>query len=490
MVLCDHLCINIPFKSKYLNCDANGRYQFVNVDLFDLDIKLGSRSVHRQDDGEIKPQLLYHPYESLPTNFTGMALKVYFDSIYDQPYVQIKASPAKLLQGHNVFGTDNIEQGAMEMFGYLFTSYPKFIDFLDISNAWLSHIDVTASIRFKDQHTADQVLAFMRRIQNGQTLLSDKQHKNTVYWGGVSSRLLNHKCYLKHNEYVEQFEDYKLLAKRGDKAAQRVVDVMSDIRLYNWTVGLARFETRMKKRWLERQGIPTKLYDLIELQRKQPDILETLFKKATHSIFAALRGQTMKLTDDHSIYSQISNNLPLASSKRQISVTKVIKVFDFYLCIERHGHRGAKEHYGTQYFTLIGELVKCGFTEDYIGNLPKNHLNNLDHITAYITVYRKLRKVTEPNNVSDLQIQNIYNFYKRLKSEGYITVKKSMSKAQFAKRISALTSCGFSKAYLQNLHDSDSKNIIPFVKLVEIDFNSQLPDWYEPPVSQFNYKLA
>ncbi|EXB17304.1 phage X family protein, partial [Acinetobacter baumannii 1419130] len=34
-------------------------------------------------------------------------------------------------------------------------------------------------------------------------------------------------------------------------------------------------------------------------------------------------------------------------------------------------------------------------------------------------------------------------------------------------------------------------NVIPFMKLVEIDFSQQLPDWYEPPVSQFNYlKLA
>ena len=39
----------------------------------------------------------------------------------------------------------------------------------------------------------------------------------------------------------------------------RVVEVMSDIRLYNWTVGFVRFESRMKKRWLERNGIPTNL---------------------------------------------------------------------------------------------------------------------------------------------------------------------------------------------------------------------------------------
>ena len=51
-------------------------------------------------------------------------------------------------------------------------------------------------------------------------------------------------------------------------------------------------------------------------------------------------------------------------------------------------------------------------------------------------------------------------------------------------------SIGFSKAYLQNLHTEKANNIIPFVKLIEIDFNQQLPEWYVEPNSQFNYKIA
>ena len=52
----------------------------------------------------------------------------------------------------------------------------------------------------------------------------------------------------------------------------RVVEVMSDIRLYNWTVGLLRFESRMKKRWLERNGIPTNLIELIKFERDNPNL--------------------------------------------------------------------------------------------------------------------------------------------------------------------------------------------------------------------------
>ncbi|MFH4122272.1 phage/plasmid replication protein, II/X family, partial [Acinetobacter baumannii] len=85
------------------------------------------------------------------------------------------------------------------------------------------------------------------------------------------------------------------------KAAMRVVNIMSDSRLINWTVGIMRFEARLKKRWLERAGIPTNLFELIRFQRENPEILQALWTKATHSIFEALRGQTMKLTDDKSV---------------------------------------------------------------------------------------------------------------------------------------------------------------------------------------------
>ncbi|MDW7612177.1 phage/plasmid replication protein, II/X family, partial [Acinetobacter baumannii] len=105
-----------------------------------------------------------------------------------------KASPAKLLQGHNVFGSDNIEQGAMEMIGFLHEAYPVLARMLDWPRAWVSHIDVTYSARLKDQSTAKKVLDFLSNVSNGQTRLSNKRFDSSVYWGGQTSRLVNHKC--------------------------------------------------------------------------------------------------------------------------------------------------------------------------------------------------------------------------------------------------------------------------------------------------------
>lgn len=404
----DHICINAPFESSFYSVDAEGRYFFVDIDIHTIEIPLASRSVHKNDDGSISAAALFHPFESVPTHYTGMAMKVFFDSSFE-PYVQIKASPAKLLQGHNVFGSDNIEQGAMEMIGFLHEAYPLLARMLDWPRAWVSHIDVTYSARLKDQNTAKKVLDFLSNVSNGQTRLSNKRFDSSVYWGGQTSRLVNHKCYMKHDEFIAQFEEYKQLAKKNDKAAQRVVDVMSNSDLINWTVGLLRFESRLKKRWLERNGIPTNLFELIKFQRSNPDLLQTLWKQATHSIFEALRGQSMKLTDDTSVLEAIERS----------------------------------------------EVV-----------------------------------MTKSGKVSHTKVRNLFAMFCLIREKGFDEIKNNYGKSQFYNLISQLCECGFSKAYLQNLHDEKSSNIIPFVKLVEIDFNQQLPNWYQEPVSQFNYKIA
>ncbi|MDQ8954653.1 phage/plasmid replication protein, II/X family [Acinetobacter baumannii] len=399
----DHICINAPFESSFYSVDAEGRYFFVDIDLHTIEIPLASRSVHKNDDGSISAAALFHPYESVPTHYTGMAMKVFFDASYE-PYVQIKASPAKLLQGHNVFGSDDIEQGADEMIGFLHMAYPVLTRMLDWERAWVSHIDVTYSAKLSDQTTAKKILDFLANVSSGQTRLSNKRFDSSVYWGGQTSRLVNHKCYLKHDEFLSQFEELKQLAKKNDKAAQRVVDVMSDSRLINWTVGLLRFESRLKKRWLERNGVPTNLYELIAFQKANPDLLQTLWTKATHSIFDAMRGQTVKLINDESVLEAISNSPVVVTNSGKVSQTRIRNIYSTYCLVREHG----------------------------------------------------LEKLAE-----------------------------MLPKPTFYRHLSELCECGFSKAFLQNLHDNKAKNVIPFMKLVEIEFSQQLPEWYEPPVSQF-----
>ncbi|MDC5485872.1 phage/plasmid replication protein, II/X family, partial [Acinetobacter baumannii] len=169
-------------------------------------------------------------------------------------------------------------------------------------------------------------------------------------------------------------------------------------------VGLLRFESRLKKRWLERNGVPTNLYELIAFQKANPDLLQTLWTKATHSIFDAMRGQTVKLINDESVLEAISNSPVVVTNSGKVSQTRIRNIYSTYCLVREHG----------------------------------------------------LEKLAE-----------------------------MLPKPTFHRHLSELCECGFSKAFLQNLHDNKAKNVIPFMKLVEIDFSQQLPEWYEPPVSQF-----
>jgi II/X family phage/plasmid replication protein len=297
----------------------------------------------------------------------------------------------------------------MEMIGFLHEAYPVLACMLDFQNAWVSHIDVTYSTRLKDQTTAKKVLEYLGNVSNGQTRISKKAYDTSRYWGGETSRLLNHKCYLKHDEFMSQFADQQQLAKKMDKSAMRVVEVMSNQKLIEWTIGLLRFESRLKKRWLERNDVPTNLFELIRFQKQNPNLLQTLWIKATHSIFEALRGQTMKLTDDLSVLEAIERS----------------------------------------------EVV-----------------------------------MTKSGKPSPTRVRNLFAMYCLIREKGIEELKVNYSKASFHRLIADLCLCGFSKAYLQNLHTDKANNIIPFIKLIEIDFNQQLPEWYVEPNSQFNYKIA
>ena len=98
--------------------------------------------------------------------------------------------------------------------------------------------------------------------------------------------------------------------------------------------------------------------------------------------------------------------------------------------------------------------------------------------------------LTKSGKVSHTKVRNLFAMYCLIREKGFEEIKAQYKKSQFYNLVFQLTECGFSKAYLQNLHTEKAKNIIPFVKLIEIDFNQQLPEWYVEPNSQFNYQVA
>lgn len=403
----DKIVMHIPVDASLVDIDSEGHHCVFGFDLLDLDLlKVGSWDVYKDEDGEVQHRVLNHGWERLPTSHTPMAFK-FFHEGRTYPYVELKASPAKILQGHNVYGTDWIEQGALEMLGYLAESHPKLYGMLAVSETEVLQLDVTYSARLKDDNQVTQVLEFLRNVSSRHIRKSQSEvvHKNTHYYGSQRSKRFARKVYGKSCEFQHQLQEQIKLAKANDKCAQRVVKVMSDPALQEWTKGLLRFETGCKRYVLKELGLPTNLFQLIRYQRENPNFLRDLWVKANAELFKALEGHAMKATDHDSIFKNLCNTFGTTTPSGRKSITKARNLFNFYCALEIHGVEAMKKQYG---------------------------------------------------------------------------------KSQFFSQMSDLISAGYSKAFLQNLHIESKNNVIPFLKMVEINFENQLPPDFVEPISTFN----
>ena len=146
----DKLHLFIPFASEHIQLlGADGAADPVHmVDLSSLGVPLQGQ-ISIGEGGKLEADFLRHAWESLSTGFTPLAFKVFHQSLGKRlmPGVEVKASPAKLLQGHNVFGPTCIQKGAEVMFKWLAGSYPQLFDKLNVSATQVYAIDcIMASV--------------------------------------------------------------------------------------------------------------------------------------------------------------------------------------------------------------------------------------------------------------------------------------------------------------------------------------------------------
>jgi len=102
----DKIHLFVPFRADAIATSTGKRgNELLMVDLEALGVPLRATSVLSDGKGGYQVEDISHAWESLSTGFTPLAFKVFHQSLGKriQPGVELKASPAKLLQGHNVF---------------------------------------------------------------------------------------------------------------------------------------------------------------------------------------------------------------------------------------------------------------------------------------------------------------------------------------------------------------------------------------------------
>lgn len=366
----DHLRIAIPFKESCLTRVSDGS-AFLKGTPADYGFKMASRHVEVLDGGELQPKDLYAPYETLPSSFTGLAVKLFHQSNYSDPYVEIKASPPKLLQGHNVYGGESIGNASAEMLGILFQSIPEVAPCLNVDLATVRHLDTTFSSQVKNEKVIPKVIDYLSRIRNGQTRpTKNKKYATTAYWGGETSRLLQLKCYAKYDEMLYQLEKFKKKAELGDAQARLIVDTVYTDELLDFSKKLMRWEARIKARKLERMGLPVGLLDLIKYQKENPNLLRDLWLQAFQPIFDTFKGQAMPYATDDDLHDMLKRKLKRITPSGRVSYTRANNAMNFFHLVRDVGLEQVKQRYSSStYYDNLKNLTDAGLSKAWLENL-------------------------------------------------------------------------------------------------------------------------
>ena len=206
-----------------------------------------------------------------------MAVKFYTNTMNTVPYVELKASPLKLLQGHNVFGFESIELGAFHMLGMFFEAFPKLSAILDVDKTEVLCIDTTYLFRLPHQNMVQPVLDYMANLASGHRKARQIKYENYITWGndGASVRP---KAYGKFEEVKSQLNKIQKQADKGCMRSKSLVMAMHDA--LPFANAVLRLEGRICKTYLTKNGYPSNLFQLIKLQQEQPELLLRLWHVA------------------------------------------------------------------------------------------------------------------------------------------------------------------------------------------------------------------
>ncbi|WP_244556741.1 phage/plasmid replication protein, II/X family, partial [Enterovibrio nigricans] len=126
-----------------------------------LKISAGEIGFALSGDNNTEVSDLYCPYQTIPSSFTDIACKAFNSDPRANvfwPYFEIKASPAKVMQGHNVYGSESLRLGIEYMLDALAKAQPVLFDLLDTGLGEICRLDCTYSIQLASQDVLRQTL--------------------------------------------------------------------------------------------------------------------------------------------------------------------------------------------------------------------------------------------------------------------------------------------------------------------------------------------
>ena len=350
-------------------CNLDNRYWF-NGDIRDYGVPAATRHVSKTDDGQTITGELYHPYEQIHSDFTDMAMKFYTQTTNTPPYVEIKGSPLKLLQGHNVYGFDCLELGTYHMVGMLLDAFPKLAPILDLPNTQLSCLDTTQIIRLPHQNMVQPVLDYMANLASGHRKAREVKYNNYISWGNDLASV-RPKAYGKFEEVKSQLNKIQKQADKGCMRSKTLVMAMHDV--LPFANAVLRLEARISKDYLTKNGYPSNVWQLIELQKQQPELLLRLWHVAFDPILDTMKGKYMNFTSDAQLEDLLKSKLVTYTKKGNPSYVRAYNALDFYISIRTYGWKAVlARHTKQRFYKRKADLLECGISQSHLQNLHAN----------------------------------------------------------------------------------------------------------------------
>lgn len=375
----DKLDIEVPFAAQFVNelVASTPQKPAGWVDPTHYDFQLFAQ-VDMVDGKPVITQVKNMKWDTISSGISGVAVGFFPEGngFNQWPHVRIKASPAKILQGHNVFGSECLKQGMLQMWAMFSMAFEKIDAHLDHQAARVRFTDSTYSARISDFFSQKVFKLF-------ESLATAKQRVNSNYIGegylqlGQGSEYQRAKIYRKYQEVIDDLRD---ATKRRN---QHRIDILSDQRLQDFSRELHRFEATTGHRKFESLGIPTRLVEFIKFSdwfqsvHKIP-LCRYLWELAFNPLFDQIEGHTMKNVDDTHVKLKIDAKFIRVKPNGKLCKRLAKAIYSTYRDIKTEGYDTLVAENNSAFFRNVKHLEEVGLSRAFLKSLdPQRPTENI-----------------------------------------------------------------------------------------------------------------
>lgn len=325
------------------------------------------------------------PFEQLESSFSGIALKINHAPTIGTPHIVLKASPAKLLLGHNIFGYDDIQSGVVIMLYTLIKTYPFLAQYIDFNQAEIRQLDINYSFRMKSKEDCLYLLDYLQNVSYKQTKANEvesNRFKETSYFGNKNSKHKFIRMYYKHDEVIKTLQSKN--KQQLNNVTKHQISVLSNPELIEFSKNLLRVEAALRKVWIEKKFGSTLLS--VVLARNDIVIFD-LWKDAMSDLFKVVGDVTLKNQSDESVREKINKIFVTYNKKTgKESYANANNIYAFYRLIISDGYKSVQDTTSkATFYRRISDLESIGISRAQLQNY-KSLDSNSRNIVPFVKI--------------------------------------------------------------------------------------------------------